>query len=283
MRAGVVAVFLAAAITVAQAADDTSAILDVLVAAYPDHLAGHDGKDVIFKDGTRLPASDGRSGKSFDELLDAPSILDQFAIPYPLGGSTHRPALNEDPGRIRNEAFFRKLYGDCRRGEVTPRLKTVPWLPNRGGKPVMATTVNGVAERLAAVARDLDTLPDTMTKYLVPSSGIYNCRRVGVHRHPLGPGDRADVGARLRGGDRSQRVVRRLLAVVEGQVGRRQVRRDRLEKPFPGRHRRGVRTPRLHLGRQVVSLRHVPFRISAGNHRAGEARVATAPTRFGKI
>jgi len=189
MRAGVVAVFLAAAITVAQAADDTSAILDVLVAAYPDHLAGHDGKDVIFKDGTRLPASDGRSGKSFDELLDAPSILDQFAIPYPLGGSTHRPALNEDPGRIRNEAFFRKLYGDCRRGEVTPRLKTVPWLPNRGGKPVMATTVNGVAERLAAVARDLDTLPDTMTKYLVPSSGIYNCRpiagteRMSVHAY----------------------------------------------------------------------------------------------------
>src|SRR5262245_2067907 len=183
----VAALMLAASVVAAHAADDTGAILDVLVAAYPDHLAGHDGKDVIFKDGTRLPASDGRSGKSFDEMLDAPSILDQFAIPYPLGGDTRRPALNEDPGRIRNEAFFRRLYGDCRRGEVTARLKTVPWLTSRGGKPVMATTVNGVSDRLAAVARDIDTLPDTMTKYLVPSAGIYNCRpiagtgRMSVH------------------------------------------------------------------------------------------------------
>src|SRR5215475_6486321 len=183
----VAALALAASVATAQAADDTSMILDILVAAYPDHLAGHDGKDVIFKDGTRLPASDGRSGKSFDDLLDAPSILDQFAIPYPLGGDTHRPALNEDPGRIRNEAFFRKLYGDCRRGEVAPRLKAVPWLAKRGGGTVMATTVNGVAERLTAVARDLDALPDTMTKYLVPSAGIYNCRpiagtgRMSVH------------------------------------------------------------------------------------------------------
>jgi len=28
---------------------------DALVAAYPDFLAGHDGKDLIWKDGTRMP------------------------------------------------------------------------------------------------------------------------------------------------------------------------------------------------------------------------------------
>src|SRR5262249_12363803 len=95
-------------------------------------------------------------------------------IPYPLGSDLHVPALNEDPGRIRNEPFFLKMYGDCRRGEVSARLKPVPWF----GSTVRATAVNGVAEKLAAVARDLAALPPAMTKYLVPSAGIYNCRPI---------------------------------------------------------------------------------------------------------
>jgi len=187
MRACATALLLIASLMAARA-DDVGTILDVLVAAYPDHLTGHDGKDVIWKDGTRMPASDGRSGKSFDQLLDAPSLLDQFAISYPLGTELHRPAVNEDPGRIRNEAFFRKMYGDCRRGEVSPRLKPVPWLA-KSGTTVKATGINGVNERLAAVARDLEALPDAMTKYIVPSAGVYNCRpiagteRMSVHAY----------------------------------------------------------------------------------------------------
>src|SRR6266404_1240991 len=48
--------------------------LDALVAAYPDHLAGYDATDLIWKDGTRMPISDGRAGKSFEQLLDEPDI-----------------------------------------------------------------------------------------------------------------------------------------------------------------------------------------------------------------
>jgi hypothetical protein len=88
-------------------------------------------------------------------MLDDPDIKDQFAIPYPLGTPLKIPAVNEDPGRIRNEALFAKAYGDCRKGEVTKRLKPVTWLPDRGGGTVMVTTVNGVADRLADVARSL--------------------------------------------------------------------------------------------------------------------------------
>jgi hypothetical protein len=151
--------------------------LDVLVAAYPDHLAGYDATDLIFKDGTRMRITDSRK-KTFDELLDDPDVLDQFAIPYPLGTALRTPAVNEDPGRIRNEPFFRKIYGDCRKGEVAGRLKPVSWLPSRGGGTIRATGVNGVAERLAAVSRDLETLPAEMTRFLVPVSGIYNCRTI---------------------------------------------------------------------------------------------------------
>src|SRR5882672_5970554 len=74
--------------------------LDALVAAYPDHLSGYDDKDLIWKDGTRMPLSSGGPDKSFQELLDFPDIKDQFAIPYPLGAELKVPALNEDPGRI---------------------------------------------------------------------------------------------------------------------------------------------------------------------------------------
>src|SRR5215467_16098383 len=77
--------------------------LDALVATYPDHLAGYEGNDLIWKDGTRMPISDGRSNKTYDQLLDVPDIKDQFAFAYPLGPEVKPPAVNEDPGRIRFE------------------------------------------------------------------------------------------------------------------------------------------------------------------------------------
>src|ERR1700719_345361 len=72
--------------------------LDALVATYPDHIATYDGKDVIWRDGSCSPISNGRSGRTFDQLLDDPDIKDQFAIPYPLGTPLKIPAVNEDPG-----------------------------------------------------------------------------------------------------------------------------------------------------------------------------------------
>jgi hypothetical protein len=87
--------------------------LDRLVRAYPDALAGHDDKVLTWKDGTRMPVSDGRDGKSFDEKLRHASILDQFSVPYVAGPPAKPPGPEEDPGRFRNSAFFDKMYGDC--------------------------------------------------------------------------------------------------------------------------------------------------------------------------
>jgi D-alanyl-D-alanine carboxypeptidase-like protein/extensin-like protein len=152
--------------------------LDALVAAYPDFLAGYDAKDLIWKDGSRMPLSDGRTDKTFDQLLDDPDIKDQLAIPYPLGGDPKVPALNEDPGRIRNEKFFLKMYGDCRKGDVAKRLESVAWMPARRGGTLRVTAVNGVNQRLAEVVKELATLPADMSRYLVPSAGTYNCRTI---------------------------------------------------------------------------------------------------------
>ena len=158
-------------------------MLDALVVSYPDHLVGHDEKYLILRDGTKLQISDGKAAKSFEQLLEAPDIKDQFAIPYPLGITLKKPQRDEDPGRIRNEGFFRKMYGDCHKGDVAGHLRPVAWLPHRGGGVVMVTAINGVADQLTAVSNELETLPAELTKYLVPSAGTFNCRPVaGTHR-----------------------------------------------------------------------------------------------------
>jgi hypothetical protein len=48
--------------------------LDALAATYPDHIATYDEKDVIWRDGSGSPISNGRSGKTFDQMLDDPDI-----------------------------------------------------------------------------------------------------------------------------------------------------------------------------------------------------------------
>ena len=154
------------------------ASLDRLVRAYPDALAKHDGKVLTWKDGTSMPVSDGRDGKSFDEKLRHPSILDQLSIPYAAGPPAKPPGPEEDPGRFRNTAFFDKMYGDCSKGEVQRKLTKVSWLPKSGGSSVQITSVNGVADRLRAVSAELDALAPELKKFAIPSAGTFNCRTV---------------------------------------------------------------------------------------------------------
>jgi hypothetical protein len=97
-------------------AQSASAALDALVAAYPHALVRHDDHYIYWRDGTRMPVPNGRPHKSFEALLRDASILYQFRMPYPRGQLKRPPSVNDDPGRLRNEAFFNKLYGDCRRG-----------------------------------------------------------------------------------------------------------------------------------------------------------------------
>ena len=155
-----------------------NAFIARLEKAYPDTIAGHDADALILRDGSRLPISDGRSDKTFDELLNGPDVGDMFAYPYPAGAKAAAPPLNTDPGRIRVEALFRALYGDCKKGEVSGRMRKIAWVPGHGGGTVMVTTAQGADKALEAVAKDLDALPASFKKYLVPTAGTYNCRAI---------------------------------------------------------------------------------------------------------
>jgi len=158
--------------------DKARPVLDTLVAAYPDALAGHDDRALRWRDGTIMPVSDAAESKSFAQLLRRASILDQFRIPYPRGPLAKPPEVNADPGRFRNAAFFKKMYGDCEKGEVSRRLVPIVWLPKTWGKIVRITSVNRVEEHLRRVSEEIDALPENIKRTAYPIAGTYNCRAV---------------------------------------------------------------------------------------------------------
>ncbi|MGD9656820.1 MAG: M15 family metallopeptidase [Methylocystis sp.] len=147
---------------------------DALIRAYPDQIAGRDAAGIIFRDGTRQNLSDGRTGKSFEEKLKNASLIDQLSLSYPKGALTKPPELQDDPGRFRNAAFFDKIYGDCDKGETQKHLTSISWFTGK----VRVTTVNGVAEKLRAVAMEIDRLPQDIRRHAYPSAGAFNCRVV---------------------------------------------------------------------------------------------------------
>jgi hypothetical protein len=148
-----------------------------LVDAYPDQLAAIAGDTLLWRDGTKMPLGD-PAPRPFEVMLRSASLRDQLRQPYPAGAPLLPPAPDEDPGRLRNVAFFDHLYGDCHAGEVAPHLATVVWLPRHWGGTVRFSTVAGADRALSAVSAELDALPDAQARLLFPPAGTYNCRTV---------------------------------------------------------------------------------------------------------
>ena len=174
---GFVRLIWMAALLLGIATPGVAASVDDLLYAYPNALAGFDGANLIWRDGTRMAVDDGRPAKSMEDQLRSGSILDQLRMAYPAG-APFDPAPRQDPGRVRNRALFYKMYGDCSAGEVAPTLAPVVWLPNTWGHIVRITSTNGVDRRLAEVSHELDALPPEDKKYLYPPAGTYSCRAV---------------------------------------------------------------------------------------------------------
>ncbi len=158
-----------------------------LVAAYPDHLERVDGGEIVWRDGTRM-AIGNIADRLPAETIAAPTLADMFRWPYPAGVPAAVPPPGHDPGRARHRAFFDRMYGDCTRGGVAASLVDVEWLPQKRGGKVRVTRINGVAGRLAAVSRELDRLPRTFDRFLVPSAGAYACRPIAGTRRPSAHG-----------------------------------------------------------------------------------------------
>ena len=133
-----------------------------------------------------MPIDDGIAVKSDEQLLHAADVKDMFRYPYRPGPADGTP--DADPGRIRNTAFFKKMYGDCSIGGVVRDLVPVDWLPHHHGGKVLMTRINGVAQKLRVVSEALDRLPDADMRYLKPSAGTFNCRAIAGTADPSAHG-----------------------------------------------------------------------------------------------
>jgi hypothetical protein len=119
-----------------------------LIACYPDFLAGYAANNLLFKDGSKLLWDDSITRKTYQQLLDDADLKDMFAQPYTVG-TAPSPAKNFDPGRIRNEAFFKKMYG-LTKTAVEKNLVQITWCPKIVGQKIMVTKVNGVLSVIAS-------------------------------------------------------------------------------------------------------------------------------------
>ena len=146
---------------------------DALTHAYPDQISGRDDAGIIFRDGQNL--SDGRTDKKPRRKTPTRLAPDQLSLPYPQGRAAEPPGPQDDPGRIRNAAFFDKMYGDCDKRETQKHLTDIPWFTGK----VRVTTINGVAEKLRAVAIGNSIVCHrTLSVIAYPSAGAFNCRVV---------------------------------------------------------------------------------------------------------
>ena len=132
-----------------------------LVDAYPQTIAEvRDGR-IVWHDGTSM------------EL--AP-VVEQFRCEYPSGADLHEPPRG-DPGRLRHQPFFEKMYG-VTRAEVEANLVPIRWLSSASKKVLRVTRINGVARNLARISAELDALPKSFKKFLRKPGGTYNWRTV---------------------------------------------------------------------------------------------------------
>lgn len=164
---------------VALAAEPTPAALPdgmrCLLAAYPDQLCSGTPTELVWCDGARMQWDDGKAKPDHEVLLNTADLQDQMSQRYPLGEAWKPPpALNFEPGRIRHEPFFGKMYGDSA-GAVKKTLAPVKWL---GGQTVRVTTINKVNERLQAVSDEVARLPPKIRAVVAKTAGTFNWRAI---------------------------------------------------------------------------------------------------------
>lgn len=139
-----------------------------LLAAYPDMIKDIADNKVVMVSGQELMFDDGKE-KDFLGRLDNSDIEDMFFDVYALPDP--EPAFQFDPGRSRSDALFKAMYGNSA-AEVQKKLVPVEWF----GQKVTFTSVNGAADSLRAVARELAQYPEL--KPYLKSSGTFYWRQV---------------------------------------------------------------------------------------------------------
>ncbi len=138
-----------------------------IVKAYPEKITGYRDNHIFFADGDSLVYDDSIC-KGYLDKLDHADIQDMLDQDYTMDSI---PEFLHDPGRVRCDAFFRKMYGATEE-EARRSLVPVDWF----GAKVMFTSVNGAADSLRKVESALSRYPE-LIDYLKGAS-TFNWRKV---------------------------------------------------------------------------------------------------------
>lgn len=153
-----------------------------LVAAYPDFLSSADEQTLRWKDGFRMPVSLYPPSRTMPERIRNPDLASQLSQAYPKGdcGIPQDPAT--DPGRIRYDPFFARMYGNDRNA-VQRNLVKVSWPTRRKNGVIEFNRANGAAEALKRVSAELERLPADLHRFFDrPAGGFYWRQIAGTDR-----------------------------------------------------------------------------------------------------
>jgi len=149
-----------------------------LIKAYPDQIVGYKDNKIIFSDKSNLIYDDFKN-KTNQELLNNPDIEDQFKFVY--NKADKNLIQKEDAGRIRNEAFFKKIYGNSK-SEVESKMTEIIWCPKLVNQNIKVTTVNGIDKIVKKLSAELDNNPE-FKKYINAIGGTFSWRKIsGTNR-----------------------------------------------------------------------------------------------------
>ena len=157
---------------------DRAAAAASIAAAYPDVIASASADGVVWRDGTMMPLGEVRSADKAEAIIESASLGEQFLFVYPLTPWSAQALPAEDPGRMRNRAFFVKMYGDCKRNEVQRKLRRVIWLPKTAPQRLQVTTVNGIDQLIEKISTGIEALPADIRRAAARSDGTFSCRTV---------------------------------------------------------------------------------------------------------
>ena len=168
---------------------DWSPGLKKLLIAYPRTFLDATDNSIIWPDGTEMVYDDGYLFKSYYDMLKNADLEDMMKQEYISGSRIKFPLpKNYNPGVVRYEPFFFKMYGQTR-DEVVSNLTKIVWLPENEDSNLKITTVNNVHKKLQEISDQLDTLTH-LHKYLKTPGGTFNWRVIlntnNVSMHSFG-------------------------------------------------------------------------------------------------
>ncbi|QIM65614.1 M15 family metallopeptidase [Frederiksenia canicola] len=130
-----------------------------------------DEQTIQFANGQQMKIGE-KSSLPFSQLLQNATLADQLSQRYPLTFSV--PKQYQDAGRIRNELFFKHLYG-FNQQEIKKNLVSVYWAPSKSS--VQFNRNNGASEQLQKVGNEIAQYPDLIS-YVNKSLGSFHFRKI---------------------------------------------------------------------------------------------------------